>query len=118
MRAWYAKRTLEQKRQQAARLDRERVREADRLRYQTPARKAVTAARAKAWALQYPEKAAAQTAVGNAVRDGRLEKEACLFCDSLAVHGHHHDYSQPLAVTWLCPSHHAVAHGRVKRGRA
>jgi hypothetical protein len=59
-----------------------------------------------------PDKYKAQTAVGNAVRDGRLAKASC--CQSCGsgghLHGHHDDYSKPLDVVWLCPACHKQRH--------
>lgn len=52
----------------------------------------------------------ARNAVTAAIREGVLIPEGCLFCDDPKVHGHHHDYSKPLDVTWLCPRHHGLAH--------
>lgn len=62
--------------------------------------------------LKHPERRAARVAVGNAVRDGRLQKQPCVTCGARRVHAHHPDYSKPLAVTWLCSSHHAAVHQR------
>ena len=64
----------------------------------------------RAWAERNPEKRRAQVAVGNAVRDGRLQKEPCAVCGTEKVQAHHDDYSKPLEVTWLCASHHREAH--------
>lgn len=54
-----------------------------------------------------PLKYKARTAVGNAVRDGRLIKGPCEVCGTTKrVQAHHHDYSKPLDVRWLCFQHH------------
>lgn len=49
--------------------------------------------------------------VGNAVRDGRLERhtlcEACGLPKKL--YKHHPDYSKPLLVIWLCRTCHDLA---------
>lgn len=61
------------------------------------------------WREANPMAYKARTAVGNALRDGRLEREACYFCGTNdGVQAHHHDYSKPFDVTWLC----AKCHGR------
>ena len=59
-----------------------------------------------------PEKWKARNAVSNAVRDGRLAKaDNCFFCGCDGkLHAHHHDYSRPLDVFWLCPSCHGKLH--------
>ena len=59
-----------------------------------------------------PIKRKARTAVGNAVRDGRLDKpDQCEECDStFRVEGHHDDYSKPLEVRWLCSVCHKQWH--------
>lgn len=58
-----------------------------------------------------PDKRTAHHAVNNAVRDGRLAKSPCEVCGSThRIHGHHDDYSKPLEVRWLCPTHHADIH--------
>jgi hypothetical protein len=45
-----------------------------------------------------------------AVKAGKLTPEPCLFCDAERVDAHHHDYGQPLVVTWLCRRHHRRVH--------
>lgn len=108
---------------------RERKRAADRAYYAANAER--IKARATAWNrdnaerraatlaahnARRPEQRRARWAVENALRAGRLVKEPCLFCGALDVQAHHHDYSLPLAVTWLCARHHAVAHRRLHHG--
>jgi hypothetical protein len=61
------------------------------------------------------ERQRAGKALRNAVRDGRVVKPSlCSQCGSETpprrLHGHHHDYSMPLEVTWLCYQCHAVQH--------
>lgn len=60
-----------------------------------------------------PIKRAAQIMVGNAVRDGRLNKpDRCSECGATPknLHGHHDDYAKPLNVRWLCPMCHKKWH--------
>ena len=60
---------------------------------------------------RHPEKYKARTAVGNAIRDGRLIRQPCQECGAAEnVHAHHHDYSKPLDVTWLCSDCHWQEH--------
>ena len=65
---------------------------------------------AKIWRQKNPIAYKAQTKVGNALRDGKLEKEPCLFCGCEQVHAHHNDYQKPLDVVWLCPKCHQRMH--------
>jgi len=64
----------------------------------------------KAYRKQNPKKYAAHTAVANAIRDGRLQRQSCEVCGDTNTHGHHDDYSKPLDVRWLCPRHHRLHH--------
>lgn len=66
-------------------------------------------ARLQAWRLRFPERRAAQTALNNAIRDGRVKQQPCWVCGKTAE-AHHPDYSQPLDVVWLCVGHHRAAH--------
>lgn len=64
-----------------------------------------------------PEQVQAHTLVNRAVHRGELVRpECCQSCGERAsrIHGHHDDYSQPLAVVWLC----SVCHTKVHRGEA
>jgi len=62
-----------------------------------------------------PLKAAAHYATTNAIRDGRLLPQPCEACGDANVEAHHHDYSRPLDVRWLCRRHHLAVHGKESR---
>ena len=59
---------------------------------------------------RYPERIAARKAVFEAVRSGRLIRQACERCGDYPGHAHHEDYSKPLDVRWLCRSCHREYH--------
>ena len=61
----------------------------------------------------------ARQAVGNAIRDGLIEREPCEVCGAHDSQAHHDDYSKPLLIRWLCFVHHRLTHGQlnVVRGR-
>lgn len=63
----------------------------------------------KKYVSSQPKRRAAQVAVGNALRDGRLQKLPCFICGDSAQ-AHHPDYDRPLDVVWLCDLHHKQAH--------
>lgn len=102
----------------AARKNREenidRFREYDKLRASKPHRKIQRESLVKIYNAEYPERRKANTAVNNAVRDGRLEKWHCMVCGNKKSVGHHADYDRPLDVIWLCQAHHKQAHALVK----
>lgn len=89
-----------------------RVREYDRQRASQPQRVALRARISKEWDARYPDRARAQSAAQNALRDGKLTKPAlCEGCGlpKKRLEKHHHDYSRPLLVVWLCKPCHAIA---------
>jgi hypothetical protein len=89
----------------------EKVRAYDNARARLPHRKAYRDAYSANYPEREPLKAAAHTAVSNAVRSGKLVKSPCAFCGAAErVEAHHHDYSKPLDVTWLCKPCHRRFH--------
>lgn len=60
-------------------------------------------------------KRAANYAVSNAIRDGRLTRMPCEICGSEKSEAHHDDYTKPLEVRWLCRKHHLEHHGKQSR---
>lgn len=65
---------------------------------------------------KFPEKLAAKKILRSAVRYGKIVKPAaCEECmaavtDPHRLHGHHHDYSKPLDVVWVCQPCHVNEH--------
>lgn len=90
----------------------EAVRAYDRLRASQPHRVATRQRVVAQYTEQYPHRKKANTAVGNALRSGKLKKQPCWVCGCNAV-AHHPDYDRPLDVVWLCQPHHKQAHALV-----
>lgn len=95
--------------------DRQRANQRDRVSRRKAYARTIrgAASHAKAVAKQRvinPEKYKARTALSNAVRDGLVTKGTCMVCGCTKVEGHHHDYSKPLHVEWLCKQHHTERH--------
>lgn len=86
------------------------VQEYDRVRAKTPERRELARINSVAWRERNPQAYKAHCAVNNAVRDGRLKKLPCEFCNSENVHAHHKDYTKPLDVVWLCAKCHNRLH--------
>jgi hypothetical protein len=64
---------------------------------------------------RHPERYQARTKLGNAVRDRRIIKpKICDGCkEEKPLQAHHHDYSKPLDVRWLCfACHRELEHGQ------
>ena len=57
-----------------------------------------------------PKKREAHIIVGNAIRDGLIQKLPCSVCNSSDAVAHHCDYDKPLDILWLCPLHHTEWH--------
>jgi hypothetical protein len=62
-----------------------------------------------------PLKEKASRTLRNAVAAGKVHKPAaCEMCHRACIaHGHHHDYSKPLEVAWLCSICHGFVHRKV-----
>lgn len=121
----------EERRALVERRDPERVRAADRARYERdkPKRKAAIRAYAqqnpevgraarRRWAKRNAEKRKAQGILWEALRAGRIVRQPCEACGvehpTARVEAHHDDYSKPLDVRWLCSQHHADHHRAMK----
>lgn len=65
-----------------------------------------------AYGAVFPEKRAAQLELRRAVNCGEVDRpDTCSDCGSEGqIQAHHHDYSKPLDVHWLCPLCHAGRH--------
>jgi len=77
-----------------------------------PAKKTRSVEQRKAWQQANAIKRHAHVTLNNAVRDGRVTKPSvCERCGAGGhIHGHHDDYSHPLAVRWLCTPCHGERH--------
>src|SRR5437899_3319787 len=64
--------------------------------------------RSRGYRVYDPIKARARQLLYNAIRRGEVKKQPC-WCGAKAE-GHHHDYSKPLDVEWLCKKHHGESH--------
>lgn len=58
------------------------------------------------------EKRKAYKTIETAIRNGEFGRpDECEKCGKKGkIHGHHHDYSKPLEVQWLCPKCHIHVH--------
>jgi len=45
-----------------------------------------------------------------AIKQGKLERKPCEMCGELKSEAHHEDYSNHMAVMWLCDTHHKQHH--------
>lgn len=94
--------------------------EYERSRCQKPERRAAMLRYNQKRRTKDPIKFAARSAVSNALRDGRIKRKPCELCGATErIQAHHHDYSKPLDVEWLCfKCHREHAHGQTTRSAA
>lgn len=56
-----------------------------------------------------PIKKRARSLIQSAVRRGKIQRQPCEKCGQKSQ-AHHHDYSKPYDVSWLCTVHHGMEH--------
>lgn len=78
---------------------------------------ALSAQKKDEWRKRNTDKARAHRLVRHAIRSGALVRKPCEVCGETDSQAHHDDYTKPLAVRWLCSTHHGEHH-RVTRWRA
>ena len=62
----------------------------------------------------HPEKQKAHNLVSNSIRDGKLIRLPCMYCNNPKSQAHHEDYSKPLEIEWLCfKCHREKRHNQV-----
>lgn len=92
----------------------EALQEIDRKRRKNPERIAAYKAAVEKEKITHPEKYLARYTLSNAVKAGTvIPWPRCAMPDCTCEdkpHAHHPDYFAPLAVVWLCHSHHKAAH--------
>ena len=98
------------KNNRVARLD--YYRQYDRERLATDNRKQQRSERQKAYMARNQNKHEARMAVFRAIRSGAMSKQPCEVCAQTPAEAHHDDYDKPLAVRWLCRTHHLIEHGK------
>ena len=86
----------------------------DRERGKLPHRIGKQYIQTKKWRELNPDRAKAQSKLRLAVKNGEVIPLLCIICGAKAE-AHHPDYSRPLDVMWLCPSHHKQAHALAKQ---
>lgn len=59
-----------------------------------------------------PQKYKARASLNNWIAAGKVVKpKSCSMCSSTGrIHGHHHDYSKPVDVIWVCSACHSLLH--------
>jgi len=88
----------------------ERIRRYDVIRHGNPEAIAQRKKYDKWYNIAKANQKLANQKINNAVRDGRLIKHPCVICNNPKSEAHHHDYTKPLEVIWLCRIHHARLH--------
>jgi len=92
--------------------DRAKRAEYEREREKTAHRRAQKLAYQAEHRKRHPQKYKARMAVSRALARGVITREPCKSCGARKTQAHHHDYSKPLDVQWLCHACHMAEHGK------
>ena len=90
--------------------------ERQRTYYQSEAGKLTSQRGAARARVESPVKCRARSTMNNAIQSGKLIRLPCVQCGCIKSEGHHHDYSKPLDVIWLCKKHHTELHKADENG--
>ena len=96
----------------------EHVKERKRIKEREAAARARNRQSTTAWRQNHPEKKRAHHLLNNAIRDGRMVRGDCEKCGAPKAQAHHHDYSKPFDVHWLCRRCHGAEHRTSPEGIA
>jgi hypothetical protein len=53
--------------------------------------------------------------LNHAVRGNKIKRMPCEICGNIKSEAHHHNYSKPLDVKWLCDKHHHEEHKKIRQ---
>lgn len=81
---------------------REQYSEYERMRNQDEQRKEMRLQYQRERRAKHPDKYRAWQAISYALRYKKIQRESCKFCGNPKSQAHHHDYSRPLDVVWVC----------------
>ena len=59
---------------------------------------------------RHPEKHRCHQRFEYAMRRGKIQRKPCQTCGEQKSEAHHHDYTKPYDVIWLCREHHVHEH--------
>ncbi len=115
-RAWRIRRRAEGKPSSGAKMPREYHREYEKGYGARPEVKALRCEKARTSRNNPLErfKHVARWKLNRAVASGRIVRLPCQICGAAKSQGHHHDYTLPLDVIWLCPVHHTAEHAKAE----
>lgn len=94
----------------------EKNRAKDRIRQTTPEYKAASNKRKMKYRALNPDRIIAHRILNNAIKRGEMVRQSCSTCGKPNAQAHHHDYSKPLDVEWLCQVCHGKEHRRSSEG--
>ncbi|MBJ3777878.1 hypothetical protein [Acuticoccus mangrovi] len=60
----------------------------------------------------------AHNAVRSAIRRGIINRKPCEICGAEPADAHHDDHTRPLAIRWLCRTHHQRLHAEKREEAA